>query len=339
MTLPRERGADPTDVVLRKYRDGDLEAIVDLINQADAVDHLDEATDASTFREVLHRPDFDPYSDAFVVLDEFQNVVGHARLDLRNAPRQARFYAHTVVHPDWRDEPVEELLLQRLWNSAQQRRRTLGSKPAQFRTYCAAHQEERRSLFESFGLRPVRYELHMVVHPLDDVTDPAFPPGIRVRPYVRGQDDESALEVVNAAFADVMDFAPVTLEDFEHWIGSPSFRDHLSFVTHEAQEMIGVCLCTLDEGRADRMGRRDGTVESFCVRREHRRRGVGLALLLRSLHAFKDAGLESATLDTATKNPTPAIRLYERAGFREAWRWITYGTEMGPQATWARSPS
>ena len=326
------------NVSIRSYRDGDLEAIVDLINEADALDHLDEATDALALRELLHRPDFDPYNDAFVVLDEDQRIVGHARLDLKNAPRQSRFYVHTVVHPDWRDEAIEELLLEQLWSTAQERRRMLGSKPAQFRTYCAAHQEKRNSLFESFGLRPVRYDLHMVCHPLDDLPDPAFPPGTRGRPYSRGEDDEPALELINAAFADVMDFAAVTLEDFRHWIGSPSFRDHLSFVALDAREMVGLCLCTVGEGRANLIGRRDGTIDSFCVRREHRRRGLGLALLVTSLQAFKRAGLESATLDADTENPTEAIRLYERAGFREAWRWVTYGKEMGSEMTLARHP-
>ena len=323
------------NVVLHNYRDGDLEAIVDLINESDALDRLDEGTDALAFRELLHRPDFDPFNDAFVALDEDQSVVGHARLDLKNAPRQARFYVHTVVHPDWRDEPIEELLLEQLWNSAQERRRTLGSKPVQFRTYCAAHQGKRISLFEKLGLHPVRYDLHMVYHPLDNLADPAFPPGIRLRPYARGEDDESTLEVVNAAFADVMDFATVTLEDFRHWIDSPSFRDHLSFVALDAQDIIGLCLCTVGEGRADLIGRRDGTIDSLCVRWDYRRRGVGLALLLTSLQAFTRAGLQSATLDTATHNPTEAIRLYQQAGFREAWSWITYGKEMGSETVLA----
>jgi mycothiol synthase len=313
---------------MREYRYGDLEAIVDLINKADALDHLDEATDALALRELLHRPDFDPHNDAFVVLDEDQRVVGHARLDLKNAPRQSRFYLHTVVHPDWRDETVEKLLLEQLWSRAQERRRSLGSKPVQFRTYCAAHQGKRISLFESFGLRPVRYDLHMVYHPLDNLPDPAFPPGIMVRPYARGRDDESALEVVNAAFADVMDFAAVALQDFRHWIGSPSFGDHLSYVALDGQEVVGLCLCTVSEARAGLLGRRDGTVHTLCVRREYRRRGLGSALLLTSLQAFKRASLESATLDTDTENPTEAIRLYEQAGFREAWRWVTYGKEL-----------
>jgi mycothiol synthase len=315
-------------VVARKYRDGDLEAIVDLINEADAVDHLDEATDTLAFRELLHRPDFDPHNDAFVALDELGSIVGHARLDLKNAPRQGRFYAHTVVHPGWRDEAIEDLLLEQLWSTAQERRRTLGGKPVQFRTYCAAQQEKRVSLFESLGFRAVRYDMHMVYHPLDNLPDPALPHGITVRPYSRGEDDERAVEVVNVAFGDVMDYAAVTLQDFTHWTGSPSFQDHLSSVALDEREMVGLCLCTVGEGRASRLGRRDGIIDSFCVLPEYRRRGLGLALLLISLQAFKRAGLESATLDADTENPTEAIRLYEQAGFREVWRWVTYGKEM-----------
>jgi len=315
-------------LTIRNYRDGDLEAVVHLINAADAVDQLDETTDVSEFRQLLYRPDFDPYQDALVALDEEQNIVGHARLDLKNAPRQGRFIAHTVVHADWRDEAIEEALLGQLWSRAQERRRALGNKPVQFRTYCAAHQERRATLFERLRLRPVRYDLHMVCHPLDNLSEPTPPAGVLIRPYVRDQYDEAALEVVNAAFGDVMDFAAVTLDDFGHWLDSPSFREYLSYAALEGNEVAGVCLCTVSEAGAGLLGRSVGTVDTLCVLPEYRRRGLGSALLLTSLQAFKQAGLESAKLDTATENPTQAIRLYERAGFREAWRSVTYGKEM-----------
>jgi mycothiol synthase len=313
---------------VRKYQDGDLEAIVDLINEADAVDHLDEATDVSEFRQLLYRPDFDPYLDALVAIDEEQNLVGHARLDLNNAPRQGRFIAHTVVHPDWRDEAIEDLLLEQLWSRAQERRPILGSKPVQFRTYCVAYQEKRASLFESLGFRPVRYDLHMVCQPLDNLREPTLPGDMLIRPYVRGQDDEAALAVINTAFADVMDFATATLEDLRHWLEAPSFRDYLSYVALDREELAGLCLCTASEARADLLGRREGTVDTLCVLPEYRRRGVGLALLLTSLHAFQRANLDSTTLDTPAENPSQAIHLYQQAGFREAWRWVTYGKEM-----------
>jgi len=60
----------------------------------------------------------------------------------------------------------------------------------------------------------------------------------------------------------------------------------------------------------------------------YRRQGLGRALLLADVHALKEAGVESATLDTDTDNPTQAMRLYEKIGFREIWRWVTYIKEM-----------
>jgi mycothiol synthase len=315
-------------IATRNYKDRDLEAIVELINAADAVDQLDEGTSISEFREILSRPDFDPYRDALVALSEDQHLVGHSRLDLIAAPQQSRFYVHSVVHPDWRDQGVERLMLEQLWSRAQERRQALGGKPVQLRAYCAAFQDKRIALFEDLGLRPVRYDLHMVYHPLDNLAEARIPPGIQVRPFARGLDNEAALETVNEAFADVMDHAPVTPEEFDHWIESPSFQANLSSVALDGQSVIGLCLCTVSEGRADVLGRRDGYVDTLCVIPEYRRRGLGSALLLTSLRAMKKAGLGSATLDASTDNPTEAIRIYERAGFREAWRWVTYGSEL-----------
>ena len=315
-------------IEIRNYRDHDLEAIVELINATDAVDQLDEGTDVADLRSLLYAPDSDAHGDALVVLDEDQLIVGFARLELKNAPRESRFYVHATVHPHWREKGVERLLLQRLWETAQERRRTLESKRVQFRAYCAAHQEKRIALFETFGLRPVRYSPHMVHHPLGNLPEPLVPPGIEVRAYVRGEDDQSALETITEAFADVMDFAPATLEELRHWIASSSFREELSPVALDGQEVVGLCLCTASEGRMRLLGRRDGYVDTLCVRPAYRQRGLGSALLLTCLHVLKRAGMESATLDADFDNPTEAIRLYERIGFREAWRWVTYGREI-----------
>ncbi|MCD6555341.1 MAG: GNAT family N-acetyltransferase [Anaerolineae bacterium] len=73
-----------------------------------------------------------------------------------------------------------------------------------------------------------------------------------------------------------------------------------------------------------RTGRREGWVDTLCVRRPYRRRGVGEALLLAGLHKLRDAGLEIAALGTDAENLTGAVRLYERVGFREARRWVNY---------------
>lgn len=74
--------------------------------------------------------------------------------------------------------------------------------------------------------------------------------------------------------------------------------------------------------------RRNGYVDTLCVLPAYRRQRLGTALLLSGLHALKEAGVESATLDTDTDNPTQAMGLYDYVGFQEVWRWVDYGREM-----------
>jgi mycothiol synthase len=315
-------------ITIRNYRDDDLEDIVDLINAAGAVDRLHLGTTVEDLHGRFHSPRSDPRQDLLVAHDRNERILAYAWLELKRAPRQNRFYVHATVHPDWREQGVERLLLTQLWSAALERRHTLGSKPVEFRTYCAAHQEERIALLESFGLRPVRYSPHMVYHPLDNLREPQVPPGIQVRPYVGGQDDRSALEALNEAFGDVMDYEPATLEELRHWMASSSFREELSPVALDGEVVVGLCLCTVSEGRIRLLGRRDAYVDTLAVRPAYRRRGLGSALLLASLHPMKEAGMESATLDTDTNNPTEAIQLYEKISFREAWRWVTYGRDI-----------
>ncbi len=315
-------------LTIRNYRDDDLEAIVELTNAADVVDQLGEGTSVTELRERFGRPDFDPYQDAFVAQDEGQRVVGCAHLESDIGTEQSFFYTIPTVHPDWRDQGIEKQMLERLWKRAQQRRHDLASKRVYFYAYCALHHTGTVALFESFGLQPIRYSPHMVCQPLEKLAQPQLTPGIEVRPYVPGQGDESVVETLNEAFADDWEFVPTTVERLTYWIASSTFRPELSRVALDGEQVVGLCLCTVSEDRFKRLGHRDAYVGTLAVRPPYRRRGLGSALLLASLHAIKEAGMESATLDTDTDNPTEAIRLYERVGFREVWRWITYGKEI-----------
>jgi ribosomal protein S18 acetylase RimI-like enzyme len=58
-----------------------------------------------------------------------------------------------------------------------------------------------------------------------------------------------------------------------------------------------------------------GSIQNLGVRPEHRRRGLGKALLLQALHGFKSVGLQRACLEVTADNE-PALRLYQQLGFR-----------------------
>jgi len=168
----------------------------------------------------------------------------------------------------------------------------------------------------------------MIYEPLASLPFPAIPPAIEVRTYAKGRDDTAALRTLNEAFAEDWEYTPVTREDWPAWLDSPEWRPDLNVVAVDGEEVVGVCLCLISEERIKWMGRRDGYVDTLCVRPSFQRRGVGRALLLSALEALRTAGMVSATLDTDEDNPTQAPRFYQQLGFREIWRWVAYGTEL-----------
>ncbi len=73
--------------------------------------------------------------------------------------------------------------------------------------------------------------------------------------------------------------------------------------------------CGTVQGIRDRSGL--GAIQNLGVTPEHRGRGLGSVLLLRSLEGFRQAGLRRAFLEVTAQNDG-AVRLYRRLGFHKA---------------------
>ncbi len=67
-----------------------------------------------------------------------------------------------------------------------------------------------------------------------------------------------------------------------------------------------------------------GWVRTLAVVPEHRGRGLGRALLLASMAALRDEGMERVHLSADTANESGALQLYSSAGFTEENRMIVY---------------
>jgi mycothiol synthase len=254
--------------------------------------------------------------------------LGMAHLQTITGPERGLVWTFPIVHPDWRGTDAERLLLERLWGRAGELRRTMHSPEAYFYLHCAPWEEKRTALYESFGLRALRDRPHMLYKPLNDLAGPHVPPGIEVRTYAGGADDASAIQTLNEAFADDWENSPVTSVEWSTWLDSPHWRADLNLMAADGNEVVGLCVCQVNEERIQWLGRKDGYVETLCVRPSHQRRGLGAALLLAGLRALRRAGMVTATLDTDEDNPTQAPRFYEGVGFREIWRWVAYGREL-----------
>jgi ribosomal protein S18 acetylase RimI-like enzyme len=58
----------------------------------------------------------------------------------------------------------------------------------------------------------------------------------------------------------------------------------------------------------------DGSIQNVGVTPAHRGLGLGRALLLKSLHGFRDAGVRRVALQVTAENRT-ALELYQSLGF------------------------
>jgi mycothiol synthase len=315
-------------ITIRNRRDDDLKGIESLRKVVCSVDRTDDGL-------LVAEPPPDPlfsgraqHEDAFVVHNDGGRILATAQLQAEIGPQQSLIWAFPVVHPQWRGTRVEKLLLDRLWDRAGENRRALASESVWFYVHCGAHQADRIALYESSGLRLVRLRPHMIYQPLEQVDHLEAPPGITLRPYLRGQDDASAVDTLNEAFADDWEFVPVTQSAWSLSLDAPQWRDDLNLVAVHADQVVALCLCVINQERSQWLGRQDGYVDTLCVRPSFQRRGVGGPLLLTGLRALRTAGMVSATLDTDEDNLTRAPRFYERIGFHEIWRWACYGAEL-----------
>ncbi|MDH4209504.1 MAG: GNAT family N-acetyltransferase [Anaerolineae bacterium] len=319
---------ETTGATVRTWQDGDLEAIAQLREATAKVDFTDEGL-------VVVEPPTDPLfsgptpqQDTLVVQDSQGRLLATAQLEVIIGPEQSFVWSFPVVDPPWRGSSVERLLLEGVWQLARDRCSEVPGGQACLFVHCGSHQKDRIALYETLGLRLMRQRPHMAYYPLPEPSRPQTPPGIELRPYARGLDDHSAVETLNQAFADDWEYVPVTADQWSRWPSGPTWRADLNLVAADGDEVVGLCLCIVDEERTQWLGRRDGYVETLCVRPSHQRKGIGAALLLAELRAFHRAGMVSATLETDEDNPTQAPRLYERVGFREIWRWLAYGSEL-----------
>ena len=189
--------------------------------------------------------------------------------------------------------------------------------------FAFAGDRAKRDLLAQHGYAPRRtiYRLRL---DLDQEPAAATPPaGIVIRPFREGADEHAMRDVLDEAFAD--DCRPTTNEPFEAWrarlIGHPDFDPSLWFLAWRGDEVAGG-LIAYDHGDM-------GWIKQLGVRRQHRRRGVGTALLAASFTALAAKGQRRVELGVDAEGQTRPLRLYESAGMRVTQAYELFEKRLG----------
>jgi ribosomal protein S18 acetylase RimI-like enzyme len=179
------------------------------------------------------------------------------------------------------------------------------------------------ALLLGHGYVPARRTYQMVRPNLEVVPDLPLPPGLEVRP-ARPEHYRAIWEANQEAFRDHWGHVPVTEEDYQRWMGDPTFNPGLWCVAWDGDQVAGMVLNLVNAAENKRYNRGRGYTEDICVRRPWRRQGLARALIARSLIVLRDQGMTEAALGVDAENWSGAMRLYQSMGYRIAQRWSLY---------------
>ncbi|MBA2382566.1 MAG: GNAT family N-acetyltransferase [Chloroflexi bacterium] len=261
-------------------------------------------------------------------------VIGWARAyDFGFATDDGRMLNHSGhVLPAWRRRGIGRALLggvQAELAHVRSSRSDPSGSSAGFHTWIFASNQSARTMLEADGYRPLRYVVEMT-RSLADLPAIELPDGLSTRP-VGALDRAPVLRALNDAMQDHHGWPEMSDDQMALMFDHP-VRGQFDVwqVAWCGDRVVGGVLGYVDADENLAMDRRRGYTEGIFTVRDWRGRGVASALITQNLRLLRDRGMTEAALSVDTENPTGALVLYERHGFREVDRVIVYRRELEP---------
>lgn len=113
---------------------------------------------------------------------------------------------------------------------------------------------------------------------------------LSIRPFVRGQDEGKWIDITNRAWQEDEDFTPETVAELQWnndapWVGAQALL---------IAELDGVPVAEVRAETDKTMAEKKGFITGPDVVPEHRRKGIGKALMQPALSSLRGAGMETA---------------------------------------------
>lgn len=168
----------------------------------------------------------------------------------------------------------------------------------------------------AYDFRPVRELWKMSVGADQSFPEPRLAPGVAVRTFVPGQDEQAWLRLNAAAFADHPEQGKMTLADLQARQAEPWFDADGFFLAQDEHGELLAFHWTKIVPPQDPQQQRVGEVYVVGVSPQAQGQGLGLALTLAGLHHLRDR-VDVIELYVDADN-VPAVGLYQKLGFTRA---------------------
>ena len=167
--------------------------------------------------------------------------------------------------------------------------------------------------YEACGFVSSTEVLQMEVVLAESPAEHVFPENITLRTYAH--DDAPAVQrLLDSAYLGWDEtYSPMRHDDWVSWMTGDGFDPTCWWLAEYDRNLAGVCLTW-----------KEGWIKDLAVTDEWRGKGLGRALLLYALSEHHRRGTARVGLKVDSVNPTGAIALYERVGFRVTKRLRVY---------------
>lgn len=298
--------------VMQESRDADL---------LDVVETVDDL--ANEFR---HLQNCDPKED-ILILEADGQMIGLCRCEWHDAYGNVRTYNHSAhLVPEWRKAGLRKGMLA----SNEMRLRDLASehdtdRERFFEARAVFKSNDWKGLLDAQGYRPYNHTFLMTRHLREDIPDLPLP-----REYIVRDVEDEHTRMIWQACEEAMREEPNfneelwSKEGYEWVCGLRVFRPELWKIAWKEDEIAGGVLNFIDEEENEKFGRNWGYTQGIFVGKKHRNKGLASALISQSLNVLKAQGVDDAALTVDTENPSGALRLYEKIGFRTVAQYSGY---------------
>ncbi len=291
--------------------------------RVDAAERLDSVPGTELYRWLMTQHGFDSDLDSLAGFDGDGEV--HAEAKLWAPPTEAGARAFLWVDAAPPATHLRAFLI--AWAEARARQILDKIDPSLERVIRIGVEEHRSALrtqIEAAGFVAARSFVVMRRSLAALPAAPPLPKGLRVETWSKAFEERARL-ASNEAFADHWGSQPVSAEMWQGLYGdSGIFRPDLSFVALDGDTVAALCLAEVSPEDNAHRDRKEVYVDRVGTRRGYRRARIASHLVVRTLEAAADAGMEEAALDVDEMSHTEATTVYRRLGFEVAERSITY---------------
>lgn len=218
--------------------------------------------------------------------------------------------AYGYVHPEYQHRGLGSWIVR--WSETKAAERddeTRAGYRIEMLNFIALVNEAARCLLEKHGYEGTKVFRRMRIDLEERPAPVIWPSGLKLRPFVEGQDDHAYFDAIVATFADHWSASPRTFEKWESSMKAGEYDTGLWLQLVDGGEIIGIA-----SGKISGAG---GWIPYVGVLPAYRRRGLARRLLVELFGRYWEKGVTRVDLSVDAENRHSAIDLYLGAGMRQ----------------------